>query len=117
MLSLEEDVQAQALRQQGWSISAIARHLGVDRKTVRAYLSGEREPGRRRRMVATPPVAPPRLTVLARPKTCRLNSSEVMRVLSMIALIPTPPARRCAGTFSKIWDDSGTSLLPGSLRR
>jgi len=24
-----------ALRQQGWSISAIARHLGVDRKTVR----------------------------------------------------------------------------------
>jgi hypothetical protein len=49
MLSLEEDVQAQALRQQGWSISAIARHLGVDRKTVRAYLSGERVPGRRRR--------------------------------------------------------------------
>lgn len=49
MLSLEEDVRAQALRQQGWSISAIARQLGVDRKTVRAYLSGEREPGRRRR--------------------------------------------------------------------
>jgi transposase len=36
MLSWEEDVQAQALRQQGWSISAIARHLQVDRKTVRA---------------------------------------------------------------------------------
>ncbi|MEV6648687.1 IS21 family transposase [Amycolatopsis sp. NPDC051371] len=53
MLSLEEDVQAHALRQQGWSISAIARHLGVDRKTVRAYLSGEREPGRRRRTQAT----------------------------------------------------------------
>lgn len=53
MLSLEEDVQAQALRQQGWSISAIARHLGVDRKTVRAYLSGEREPGRRRRALPT----------------------------------------------------------------
>lgn len=53
MLSLEEDVQAQALRQQGWSISAIARHLGVDRKTVRAYLSGEREPGRRRRTQPT----------------------------------------------------------------
>lgn len=49
MLSLEEDVQAQALRQQGWSISAIARHLGVDCKTVRADLSGERVPGRRRR--------------------------------------------------------------------
>jgi transposase len=49
MLPLEDDVQAQALRQQGWSISAIARHLGVDRKTVRAYLSGQREPGRRQR--------------------------------------------------------------------
>ncbi|MET9632729.1 hypothetical protein ABZX92_35270 [Lentzea sp. NPDC006480] len=41
------------MRQQGWSISAIARHLGVDRKTVRAYLSGEREPGRRQRTQPT----------------------------------------------------------------
>jgi transposase len=47
MLTLEEDVEAQALRDQGWSISAIARHLGRDRKTIRRYLSGEREPGRR----------------------------------------------------------------------
>ncbi|WP_243726904.1 terminase gpP N-terminus-related DNA-binding protein [Actinocrispum wychmicini] len=53
MLSLEEDVQAHALRQQGWSISAIARHLGIDRKTVRAYLSGERKPGRPRRTQPT----------------------------------------------------------------
>lgn len=53
MLSWEEDVQAHALREQGWSISAIARHLGVDRKTVRAYLSGEREPGRRERTQPT----------------------------------------------------------------
>lgn len=48
MLSLEEDVEAHALRDQGWSVSAIARHLGRDRKTVRAYLSGERVPGQRR---------------------------------------------------------------------
>jgi IS30 family transposase len=34
MLSLEEDVEAQGLRDQGWSISAIARHLGRDRKTI-----------------------------------------------------------------------------------
>ena len=47
MLSWEDDVEARALRRRGWSISAIARHLGHDRKTVRAYLSGEREPGRR----------------------------------------------------------------------
>ncbi|MEV0057913.1 IS21 family transposase [Saccharopolyspora shandongensis] len=53
MLSLEAEVEAQALRQQGWSISAIARHLGVDRKTVRACLSGERVPGQRRRSQPT----------------------------------------------------------------
>nr|WP_228535577.1 hypothetical protein [Nocardia sp. BSTN01] len=45
MLSLEGDVEVHALRDQGWSISAIARHTGLDRKTVRAYLNGERVPG------------------------------------------------------------------------
>lgn len=48
MISQEEDVEAHALRKQGWSISAIARHLGRDRKTVRSYLNAEREPGVRR---------------------------------------------------------------------
>ncbi len=48
MLWWEDDVEAHALRRRGWSISAIARHLGHDRKTVRAYLGGEREQGRRR---------------------------------------------------------------------
>ena len=49
MLSPEEDVEITAMRTRGWSISAIARHLGHDRKTVRAYLSGQREPGVRAR--------------------------------------------------------------------
>jgi transposase len=49
MLTWEEDVEAAALRAQGWSISAIARHLGRDPKTIRAYLAGERIPGKRRR--------------------------------------------------------------------
>ena len=44
MLSREADVEAHALREQGWTISAIARHLGHDRKTVRAYLLGARVP-------------------------------------------------------------------------
>lgn len=48
MLAREEHVEAQALRAQGWSVSAIARHLGRDPKTIRAYLSGERTPGVRR---------------------------------------------------------------------
>jgi transposase len=47
MLVQEECVEVHALKRRGWSISAIARHLGRDRKTVRAYLSGERVPGQR----------------------------------------------------------------------
>jgi hypothetical protein len=35
LLSWEVDVEIYALRAQGWTISAIARHVGADRKTVR----------------------------------------------------------------------------------
>ncbi len=45
MLTQEDDVDAHALRKRGWSISAIARHLGHDRKTIRGYLNGERAAG------------------------------------------------------------------------
>ena len=34
MLTQGEDVEAHALKERGWSISAIARHLGRDRQTV-----------------------------------------------------------------------------------
>lgn len=44
MLTREEDIDVHALRAQGWTISAIARHLGRDRKTIRTYLAG-REAG------------------------------------------------------------------------
>lgn len=48
MLTWENCVEAQALRTKGWSISAIANHMGHDRKTVRAYLNGDRRPGERK---------------------------------------------------------------------
>lgn len=54
MLTHGEDVEAHALRERGWTISAIARHLGRDRKTVRSYLNGERTPGRRARPAPDP---------------------------------------------------------------
>lgn len=47
MLTREDDVDAHALRRQGWTISAIARHLGHDRRTIRDYLSGGRVAGER----------------------------------------------------------------------
>jgi hypothetical protein len=57
MLTRGEDVEAHALRERGWSISAIARHLGRDRKTVRSYLNGERVPGVRARPGVPDPLA------------------------------------------------------------
>jgi transposase len=48
MFTGRQDMEATALRERGWSIAAIARHLGRDRKTIRAYLSGERVVGVRK---------------------------------------------------------------------
>lgn len=42
MLTEEDDVEIHALARRGWSVSAIARHTGRDRKTVRKYLHGPR---------------------------------------------------------------------------
>jgi transposase len=54
MLTWEEDVEVSALHHRGWTISAIARHLGRSRTTIRAYVRGERQPGERRRSVPDP---------------------------------------------------------------
>jgi transposase len=54
MLTQGDDVEVHALAARGWSISAIARHLGRDRRTVRAHLAGERQPGVRSRSVPDP---------------------------------------------------------------
>ena len=45
MITGVEEVEITALRERGWSVSAIARHVGRDRKTVREYLSGRRTVG------------------------------------------------------------------------
>ena len=40
-------MEAQALYARGWTRSAIARHLGINRRTVREYLKGQQLPGQR----------------------------------------------------------------------
>src|SRR6266511_977143 len=54
MLTWGDDVEVHALKARGWSISAIARHLERDRKTVRSYLNGGRQPGVRVTVVVDP---------------------------------------------------------------
>lgn len=54
MLTREDDIDVHALRRQGWTITAIARHLGRDRKTIRTYLAGDRVAGVRARTVPGP---------------------------------------------------------------
>ncbi len=54
MITREEDIDIHALFRRGWTVSAIARHVGRDRKTIRAYLRGDRVPGVRARAVTDP---------------------------------------------------------------
>lgn len=49
MLTWKDDMEVHALRKRGWSTSAIARHTGFNRKTVRNYLAGDADPGVRAR--------------------------------------------------------------------
>src|SRR4051812_40359045 len=42
MLTEEDDVEIHALAARGWTVSAISRHTGRDRKTVSKYLKAPR---------------------------------------------------------------------------
>jgi transposase len=48
MLTQENDVEIHALAARGWSQSAISRHTGRDRKTIRKYLAAGGDPVRER---------------------------------------------------------------------
>lgn len=42
-------MEVRALAKRGWTVTAIAQHKGLDRKTVRKYLAGDGLPGVRAR--------------------------------------------------------------------
>jgi transposase len=54
MLTWEDDLEIHALHKRGWSISAIARHTGKNRRTVRNYLNGVTTPGVRKPAAVDP---------------------------------------------------------------
>ena len=67
MLTQEDDVEIHALAKRGWSISAIARHTGRDRKTIRRYLAGQGGAQRQQRQDQPPScLAPFRPYIAAR---------------------------------------------------
>jgi len=72
MLTQGEFVEAHALRERGWTVSAIARHLGRDRKTVRSYLAGKTTPGQRK------PAGPDRFGPFE--EYCRIRLQDDMHV-------------------------------------
>jgi transposase len=87
MLTPEEDIEIAALKKRGWTISAIARHTGRDRKTVRAHLNGERGAGVRQRPDCQWPSCSPRLwpwvvPCRRRSKTARFRRAKSARLLS-----------------------------------
>ena len=51
---LEHYKQARPLHEQGWTFSAIGRHLGISRHSVRRYVRSESFPDRRRRSILDP---------------------------------------------------------------
>ena len=82
MLTREEDIDAHALFKQGWTISAIARHLGRDRKTIRAHLRGDRTPASEpaRKMTGSTTTSAmsasgSRMIRICGPRRCSTNSS------------------------------------------
>lgn len=54
MLTRKNDVEVHALDKRGWTISAIARHTDPGRKTIRAYLNGDRTSSERRKPEVDP---------------------------------------------------------------
>jgi transposase len=115
MLTWEDDVDIHALHRQGWTIAAIARHTGRDRKTVRAYLNGQRAPGVRARPVD--PFAPFEAYVRARlvedPHLWALTLLDELQPLGFGLSYPTltrqirarnlrPPCLACVGATGRV---------------
>ena len=58
MFTLEEFMDVRDLKQRGWSVSAIAQQLDIDRKTVRKYLLEPPQPYRRQQPASSSKLDP-----------------------------------------------------------
>lgn len=99
MLTWEEDMEAHGLLTRGWSISAIASHLGQDRETIRAYLSGQRV-GRvlqRQRLVPHPHGDP----FAVEPPMAEPNRSVDLDVAPALSRTGRPATAPCPGSAAR----------------
>ncbi len=105
MITQGEDVEIHALHKQGWSISAIARHTGRDRKTVRAYLAGDRQAGVR----AKPDEDVDPFDVVEPYVRQRLNDDPHLRATVLFAEVQAllPGYERAYQTFTRQIRDRG----------
>jgi len=101
-------VEAQALRKRGWTISAIARHLGRDRKTVRAYLTGDRVRGRR------VPAGPDRFGRFAEYYRIRLADDPHLRATALSGEVTGLGYEGWYSSFTRVLRERG--LRPGCER-
>jgi len=92
-------------------VLAIARHLKRDRKTIRAYLSGQRQPGRRK------PAGPDRFAPFER--YCRLmmasgiTAKDLPRAQGPATSCPSTAAPMTTATYLKDLGVSPTAVVPG----
>ena len=115
MLTREEDIDVHALRKRGWTISAIARHLRRDRKTIRAYLAG-REPGVRQetRRPAERTESGCAMTALRPP---RRGACRAVSFTSASASLAPTVGQRATPVHDRAGAQDRTQLLPQEEQR
>ncbi|WP_296667616.1 helix-turn-helix domain-containing protein [Demequina sp.] len=78
MLSERSSVDIHALKRQGMTISEIARRTHHDRKTIRAYLNGDRAPGGRQ------PAGPDGFDAFVDYVTARLTEDPHLWIMTLL---------------------------------
>jgi transposase len=102
MLTWETTVEAQAPFGQGWTISAIARHLGINRRTVRTQLVGALAHSSRWRAVLAESEDQPQLVAALDAVTRRLGGLTRRWRFDRMATVCAPGSGRLSASFAAV---------------